>query len=218
MMTNLKKVFISSKNIRLVFMPAPGGLFYSRFLWQEEFPIRQKSPWQNHAYSAKDENTISPRCHLASSAKDALLRYCVHPVYHYIPATSRVPHVAGYSENQMKPLFPFAAPSVVHLTACVPTFLSLRSLCKCTRRAIANQISCNNAQRQLSRFSIGKAAPFLSPHLRFMSAVHFLIYYSTLKKVSSIYFQKICFRRIYFLSPFPINGTSKKSSGFFRIR
>lgn len=38
-MTNLKKVFISSKSIRLISVPASGGLFYSRFLRKEEFPI-----------------------------------------------------------------------------------------------------------------------------------------------------------------------------------
>ena len=42
MMTNLKKVFISSKSIRLISMPASGGLFYSNFLHKEEFPIIQE--------------------------------------------------------------------------------------------------------------------------------------------------------------------------------
>ena len=66
MMTNLKKVFISSKGIRLISMPTFGGLFYSRFLRREEFPIipkkvhrtflsyvwqRKKRAWRQHAFT-----------------------------------------------------------------------------------------------------------------------------------------------------------------------
>ena len=44
MMTNLKKVFISSKSFVLSACPSPAGYFNSRFLRQEEFPIIQKIP------------------------------------------------------------------------------------------------------------------------------------------------------------------------------
>ena len=47
------------------------------------------------------------------------------------PATDVCPHVAEYSKSESVHSS-LAAPSVVHLTTCVPTFLSIRSLCKCT--------------------------------------------------------------------------------------
>ncbi len=53
MMTNLKKVFISSKSFVLSACPSPAGYFNSRFLRQEEFPIIEQINEKTVAISIK---------------------------------------------------------------------------------------------------------------------------------------------------------------------
>ena len=55
-----------------------------------------------------------------------------HECSHGIPSYSRQLTCAIRREILGNTAFPFLAPSVVHLTACVLTFLSIRSLCECT--------------------------------------------------------------------------------------
>lgn len=191
--------FLHSSNVRFVFIHHISFLF-------EVIYARKKVPGRIFLFCQGREYNFPavPPCFVN---KDALIRYYVHQVYHYIPGSSRVPHVAVYSRSYRgMPSFP--APSVVHLTACVPTFLSLRSLCKCTRQSV--KYPAADDWRQPSPLGNWKAAPFLSPHLRFISAIHFFIILLPAAKCVKSFLYTSCHA--------DAAGTNNQRSGIARVR
>lgn len=109
--------------------------------------MRAKKSLAEYSYSAKDGITILlipavPPCFACN--RRSLQDTNISPALYASPTSQYTKECLSF-KNACHSYSP--APSVVHLTVCILTFLSTRSLCKCS-------------------------LPFLSPHLRFSSAIH----------------------------------------------